>query len=260
MNARLVAMWSALAVAVTGIVLVAGMASAAPVAPTTPYPSVPINPNVCKAEKIKVDQAKLLHDQAVASYNRVLQLFNRGAASAQELRDAQKAVDQAALALNNARYAEATCQNNAANPADRNCVNLTLELNRLIDELAITKDLEALAKAHFDAATRLFQSGAMSVEEYQKIKTAYDVAKLQTALIEQLIADQRARTTAAGCRNVDRPTPTPSSPAPSSPAPSGSPSTSPAPSTPAPTSTGSTPPGPLPTSVTAWPSSTVVVS
>jgi outer membrane protein TolC len=170
-----------------------------------------INTNVCKAEAIKVQQAQLAYNQAVADYNRTLQLFNRGAAAAQDVRNAQGKVDTAAIALNTAKYAEAACQNNAANPANKDCVNLSLELNRLIDELAITQDQEAIAKANYDAATILFNKNAISAQEYQQIKTAYDTAKLQTQLIQQQITDQRAKTTAANCKNVDRPAPPPTS-------------------------------------------------
>jgi outer membrane protein TolC len=182
----------------------------------------------------------LAYNQAVADYNRTLQLFNRGAAAAQDVRNAQGKVDTAAIALNTAKYAEATCQNNAANPANKDCVNLSLELNRLIDELAITQDQEAIAKANYDAATILFNKNAISAQEYQQIKTAYDTAKLQTQLIQQQITDQRAKTTAANCKNVDRPAPPPTSttPAPTSttPAPTSTPTTtSPTPITSSPT-------------------------
>jgi len=228
-KAKLFAVLATAVALVTGIVLIAGMATAATPSPTTPYPTVTINTNVCKAEAIKVQQAQLAYNQAVADYNRTLQLFNRGAAAAQDVRNAQGKVDTAAIALNTAKYAEATCQNNAANPADKACVNLSLELNRLIDELAITQDQEAIAKANYDAATILFNKNAISAQEYQQIKTAYDTAKLQTQLIQQQITDQRAKTTAANCKNVDRPAPPPTSttPAPTSttPAPTSTPTT-----------------------------------
>jgi hypothetical protein len=188
----------------------------------------------------------------IADYNRTLQLFNRGAAAAQDVRNAQGKVDTAAIALNTAKYAEATCQNHAANPANKDCVNLALELNRLIDELAITQDQEAIAKANYDAATILFNKNAISAQEYQQIKTAYDTAKLQTQLIQQQITDQRAKTTAANCKNVDRPAPPPTS---TTPAPT---STTPAPTstTPVPTSTTTSPTpitsSPIPVSTTGF--------
>jgi hypothetical protein len=234
-KAKFFAVLSTVVALITGIVLVA---TAATPAPTTPYPTVPINTNVCKAEAIKVQQAQLAYDQAVANYNRTPQLFNKNAASAQDLRNAQGAVDTAAIALNTAKYAEATCQNTAANPANVACVNLALELNRLIDELAITQDQEAIAKANYDAATILFNKNAISAQEYQQITTAYKNAQLQTQLIQQLITDQRAKTTAANCKNVDRPAPPPTS------------------TTPAPTSTTPTSTTPVPTSTTPVPTST----
>lgn len=244
-KSRLLTLLSALVAMATGLLLISSTAAAAPPpTPTDPYPAVPINADVCRAEKIKVDQAKLGYDQALREYNRLI--AGGSAFSEQEKRRARKALDEAAIALNNARYAQAKCQNAAADPANRNCVDLTLELNRLIDELALTKDLEALAKAEADAATALRARGAISQEEYERAITAYEMAKLQTQYVEQLIADQRARTTAANCPNVDRPTPAPSSPAPSSPAPSSPVPSSPAPSSPAPAPSSPAPSSPAP--------------
>jgi hypothetical protein len=182
-----------------------GTASAAIPSPTTPYPSVAINPAVCLAQAIQVQQAQNTYDNALANYNRTLQLYRRNAASAYQLRTDQAAVDVAGIALNDAKYAQATCQNNAAAPADRNCINLTLELNRLIDNLAYTQDLQGIATANYQMAQRLYAQRAMSLQEFQSFQTAYQNAVLQTQLVQQQITDQRARTTAAGCQNVDRP-------------------------------------------------------
>lgn len=247
MRSRLLAILSALAVTATGIVLLSSAAVAAPPpTPTDPYPAVPINQNVCRAEKIKVDQAKLLYDQALRDYERAVAGGNAGVVSAQERRRLRKALGEASIALNSARYAQAKCQNTAANPANRNCVDLTLELNRLVDELVITRDLEQTAKEEAEAAAALRAAGTISQEEYQRAVTAYEVAKLQTQYVEQLIADQRVKTTAANCQNVDRPAPPPATPAPSSPAPSSPAPSTPAPSSPAPTSTSAAPSPPVP--------------
>jgi hypothetical protein len=242
-NAKLATVTSTVVSALVGVMLLVGVPGDPPT-PTNPFPSVSANPDVCKAEKIRVQQAQLNYDYALNRYNTILDLYNRGAASAQEVRDARKALDQATLALNNARVAYATCQNNAANPPDKDCVNLALEINRLTDELAITKDLEAIAKANLDAAQQAFDQGALDPDSLARAKLAYEQAKLQTALIEQLLTDAKARAAAARCKDMTRPSPTPS--------PSGTPSPSP---TPSPTRTPTS--GPSGTA-TAEPSATVI--
>jgi hypothetical protein len=198
---------AAVAAVVAGLVL-AGTAVAAIPSPTTPYPTVALNPKVCQAEAIKVQQALVKYNAAVATYQRILKLAGRGAASAESLRNAQAAVDNAGIALNDANYAQATCQNNQAAPANKDCINLALELNRLIDDLAYTKDLEAIAAANYKMALQLKAKGAISDEDFQAYDTNYQLAQLQTKLVTQQIADQRAKTTAAKCKDVDRPTPT----------------------------------------------------
>jgi hypothetical protein len=194
--------------ALVGVVLIMGGAATAAIpGQTTPYPNVPINAAVCQAQAIQVQQAQNTYNNALANYNRTLQLYRRNAASAYQLRTDQAAVDTAGIALNDAKYAQATCQNNAAGPANQNCVNLTLELNRLIDNLAYTQDLQGIATANYEMARRLYAQRAMSLQEFQSFQTAYQNAVLQTQLVQQQITDQRARTTAAGCQNVDRPAP-----------------------------------------------------
>ncbi len=208
MKPKLFALLFAAIGALVGVVLIVrGAATAAIPSTTTPYPNVPINGTVCQAEAIRVQQAQNTYNTALANYNRTLQVYRRNAASAYELRTDQAAVDAAGIALNDAKYAQATCQNNAAAPANRNCVNLTLELNRLIDNLAYTRDLQGIATANYQMAQRVYAQHAMGLQEFQSFQTAYQNAVLQTQLIQQLITDQRARTTAAGCQNVDRPAP-----------------------------------------------------
>lgn len=64
----------ALAAMTTGTVLAVAAtgAGAAPPPPTDPYPAVPANETVCRAEKIKVDQAKLRYDQTLRDYHRAV--------------------------------------------------------------------------------------------------------------------------------------------------------------------------------------------
>jgi len=244
-NKRITAIVSAVVAAVTAGVLIASMASAAgdPYV-TSPYPSVSANTDVCKPEKTRIDQAQIAYNLALTEYNRELQLFNRGASTQEAVDGKRKALDNAALALSNAQYAYATCQNNAAAPADKDCVNLALELNRLIDELAITKDLEALAKANYDRIAALFQRGAASRSEYDAALAAYQQAQLQTQYVQQRIDEQRKKTTDAGCTNVDRP---------ARPSPSESPTPTPTQSSPTPTPTSTTP---TPTGTTPYPTPT----
>ena len=194
--------------AVVGALVLTGTAVAAIPSPTTPYPTVAINPKVCQAEAIKVQIALVKYDDAVATYNRLLKLAGTGATSAESLRTAQAAVDTAGIALNDANYAQATCQNTQAAPADMACINLALELNRLTDDLGYTKDLESSAAANYQAALQLQAKGAISAQDFQAYKTNYQLAQLQTKLVTQQIADQQAKVTAANCKNANRPSPT----------------------------------------------------
>ncbi|GAA1303979.1 hypothetical protein [Saccharothrix xinjiangensis] len=196
---------------VVAVVAAATVALAAPVPPTTPYPQVPPNAGACLVEKMEVDKQQLLHDQAKRHYDRIKALFDRNAASASELRAAEKALHQAAIALNNAKYAEAACRNGLGNDPKKECVSLSLELNRLLDELALRQELERLAKAHYDAMLRLADSGAVSREELDRAKTAWEVAQLERQQVEQRIADAKKQLAdKPGCKDYPsiRPTPT----------------------------------------------------
>jgi hypothetical protein len=247
---RIAVTTAVVAAALTGLVVsiaAAASSSPPPPGPTTPYPPVPSNPDKCQVERILVAQAQLSYNAALEHYNRILEAFAKGGANEADVRAARAALDRAALALINARYAEAVCQNNATNPGNPNpdnCVNLNLELNRLLDELAITKDLEAIAKANYEAAKRAFEQGAISPEQLRQAELAYELAKLQTKLIEARIEQARERLRNAGCEETVRPSPSPS--------PTGTGSPSPSPSVPG-TGPSTAPPA------TVNPSSTVVV-
>lgn len=213
MRMKIAVVAAIVAAALTGLMvsIAAAASTSPPPGPTTPYPPVPSNPDRCQPERILVAQAQLRYNAALEHYQRVLALFARGAASEAEVRAAREALDRAALALTDARYAEAVCQNNAANPGNPDvCVNLNLELNRLLDELALTKDLEAIAKANYEAAKRAFDKGAISPEELRQAELAYELAKLQTQLIQARIEEARRRLQEAGCEEKVRPTPKPS--------------------------------------------------
>ncbi|MFT7835990.1 hypothetical protein Q5530_07545 [Saccharothrix sp. BKS2] len=233
---------------VVAVVAAATVALAAPVAPTTPYPQVPANANACLVEKLEVDKQQLLHDQAKRHYDRIKALFDRNAASASDLRAAERALHQAAIALNNARYAEAACRNRLGNDPRKECVALSLELNRLLDELALRRELERLAKAHYDAVLALAGSGAVSGEEVDRARTAWEVAKLERQQLEQRVTDVKKQLADnPACKDYPsiRPTPTTTPTTPTST------TTTPTTTTPVPTTTSPSTVPTTPTSTTA---------
>ena len=224
---------------------------AAPIPPTTPYPAVPANPDVCKVEKLDVQKAQLIYDQAKTNYDRIKRLFDQGAASAAEVRAAETALANAAIALSNAKYAEAACRNNKGNDPNKVCIGLSLELNRLIDELAQRQELERIARANYDAVLQAASHGAASPEEVESAKLAWQLAQIERQKVEQKIADQRDAIAAnPACRDFpsERPTPTSTTP------PTTTQPTSTQPTTTPPTTQPTTPPDPsssvIPTSGT----------
>jgi hypothetical protein len=188
---------------VTGFFLIAGVANAAPPDPTTPYPSVAIDVNVCKTAGLKVAKAQLAYNQAVSNYNYAVAQLNKNVGSIADVRAKQTAADNAGIVLNDLNYAQATCQNNAANPDNKACKNFALELNRLLDKLAITQDLQAIAQANYNDATTSFKNFLISANDYEQITTTYKMAVLQTQIEQQEITDLRG-TRPAGCNLSDR--------------------------------------------------------
>lgn len=81
---------------VAPLVVVMGAATAVAVATvpevTTPYPVVPPNPDVCKVDKLDIEKAQVSHEIAGRQLARVRQAFDEGTASAQDLRNAERAV------------------------------------------------------------------------------------------------------------------------------------------------------------------------
>lgn len=214
------------------------VALAAPIAPTTPYPNVPANADVCLVEKLEIQRRQLEYDAAVTDYNRVRRLYERHAASASELRAAERAVHLAGIQLNNAKYAEAACRNNLRDDPNKACITMSLELNRLIDELPMRRELERLARADYDAAVRA--GSAVAPAELERLRLAAQVATIERQQAEQRITDQRARIAAnPACREYPSERPTPTS------TPSGTP-----------TSTGTSTPTISPTSPSSPPVST----
>ncbi|MCC8247631.1 hypothetical protein, partial [Saccharothrix luteola] len=70
-------------------------------------------------------------------------------------------------------------------------VTLSLELNRLLDELAHRRELERLAKDEYDAALKLAGSGVISREELERLKTAWEVVKIEREQVEQRTTDTK---------------------------------------------------------------------
>jgi hypothetical protein len=190
----------------------AAIAMAAPISPTTPYPNVPANADVCRVEKLEIQRQQLEYDAAAREYERTRLLYERRAASASELRAAERAAHLAGIRLNAAKYAEAACRNNLGNDANKACITLALELNRLIDELPMRRELERLATADYDAAVRA--GAAVSPAERERLQLAAQVATIERQQTEQRITDQRARIRATpACRDYpsERPAPAPTS-------------------------------------------------
>lgn len=195
----------------------ATIAAAAPLTPTTPYPAVPANANVCKVEKLEVEKWQVDYDFAKRAYDRGVRLGR--AISSEELRARERAVHQAAIKLNAAKYAEAACRNDKGADRNKACIALALELNKLVDELGLVQSLESLAAADYDMARRLWASRSIALEELEKFERAYRIAVIERRQAQQRIADQRdkIRNTPA-CRDypVDRPSPTSTSTTPTS--------------------------------------------
>ncbi|QFZ21515.1 efflux RND transporter periplasmic adaptor subunit [Saccharothrix syringae] len=240
---------------VVAVIAAATTALAAPVPPTTPYPEVPPNADACRVEKLEIQKQQLLHDQAKREYERIKALVPSNAASVEELRTAERALHLAAIALNNAKYAEAACRNKLGNDPKKECVGLSLELNRLLDELALRKELERLAKESYDAALALLGSGAVSREEVERRKTAWEVAKVERQQVEARIeAVKKQLADNPACKDYPSTRPTPTSTTPTSTPPSTT-----SPGTTAPTTTTTQPTTTQPTTTrpsTAPPSTT----
>lgn len=201
------------------LAVAATVALAAPPVPTTPYPAVPANADVCKVEKLEIQKKQVEYDYAKKVYDKALTAYNRGAGSLGAVQQAEIALDQAAIALNNAKYAETACRNDKGNAADKVCVALALELNRLLDELAQRQEIERLTKALYDAAVEQVRRGAGSSDEVDLAEKNWKVAQLDRQQVEQKIADQRAKIAATpACKDypVERPMPTSVSPEPTS--------------------------------------------
>jgi hypothetical protein len=167
------------------------VAMAAPLTPTTPYPDVPANADVCKVEKLDVTRAQIELDIAKRAYERAKTAYERGVGAISAMRIAEIAVHRAMIKLNAAKYAEAACRNNKGNDANKPCITLALDLNRLLDELALRQEVERLARAEYDRALEGRRTGVVSEEELDKTELEWRLAEVDRQQTEQRITDQR---------------------------------------------------------------------
>lgn len=123
-----------------------------------------------------------------------------------DLREQRVAVDKLGIALNDAKYTQATCQNNAVRPANQ-CVNLTLELNRLIDDLAYTQDMQDTVSANEAMASGLLAQRRIGRAEYEAFVAVHDAAKADTEVAKAEVDAARAAAVDAECKKPDRPAP-----------------------------------------------------
>ncbi|MFC4586582.1 hypothetical protein [Sphaerisporangium corydalis] len=224
MKAKPLAMIAALLAVFAAILVMVSAAQAETITPTTPYPNVPANAEVCKLEQNAVDTAQVEYDFSADEYADGVKLEATQTISAEELHKLRIAMDQAGIVLNNAKYELAKCQNTAANPADKECVGLALELNRLIDELAWRKDLEAQRESDMKSKEKLAGRGEFYRKVYKTAIKDWKLAKLARVAVELKIEIQKAAIAQKNCKNVDRPAPKPTDkqtipPVPESPAP-----------------------------------------
>jgi hypothetical protein len=226
------------------------VAAADPIDPTTPYPPPAPNAPACAAKQFAVQEAQADYKYAKTMYDLEKEVYDSGTGTPAALWAAEKDLQLAAIALNEAKYAELICRNEKGKAEDKVCVALALQLNKLIDELAMRKALEAGAKAEYNRIAKIRNLGA----EGKKLLAAAlrDAEKFEATRkrIEQEIQDLRdtIKTTPACAKyNPERPASKPPAPT--------STTTEPTPTTTEPTGS----PTPTVTEPTAVPTSTSVL-
>lgn len=190
----------------------AAVAVADPVERKEPYPEVPANATVCLDEKLEVTKQDTQYQFQLRKFQRATRLFNLGNMGAEEYRKIERELHEVAIKLNAAVYKEAACRNREGNDAKKACVALVLELQAMVDELPMRKELERLAAADFAAVKG---KGSVSVEEQDRLETAAKVAEIERKQLEQRIADKRKAVEAnPACKDfpIDRPVKKPAPP------------------------------------------------
>jgi hypothetical protein len=238
------------------LAMVLGVATAVavadPIPPTTPYPAPAADAPACEAKRLAVQEAQADYKFAKDMYALEKEVFDSGTGTPAALWAAEKELHLAAIALNEAKYAEVACRNEKGNAANKVCVGLALQLNKLIDELPMRKALEAGAKAEYN---RLLKARAVGAEGKRALAAALrdaEKAEATTKRIEQEIADLRdAIKKNPACAKFDPERPVAKPPAPPNPAPTSAPTqpTDVPTSTPTDPTSAPTQPTDLPTSV-----------
>jgi hypothetical protein len=245
MKTKLIAAVSAGAAAVAAVTLIASVTAVAapevppPPTPTVPYPAVPKSDD-CEVEASKVDKPQDIYDFWKNRYNKYLDLYYQNKFSQKDLYAIRESLDAAIIALDDARYALAKCQNDTT--AKSKCVDLNLGLNQLLDELPVYEDLQMIAQFNYDGVLALFNAHKASEEQLEEAAALLKVAKDNTNLQNVKIKSQKKALAKANCTAdprppaLPKPTPTKSSTPTSSPSPSPTTSRSPTP-TPRPSTT-----------------------
>jgi hypothetical protein len=244
----------------------AAIAAADPVPPTTPFPDVPANATVCLDQKDNIERQQINYTYAKAAYDRANKGVNAGAAAQAQLRTAERALHLVEIALNQANYDEAACRNDLGNAANKVCIALALQYNRLVDEAPIRAALEALAKADYDAAVAAQAGGAGDQDTVDLTKRDWDLAKLDTRQNTRWTGEARTKITGnPACQGFgfQRPQPAPPPrPVPVSTTPPTDTVTTGPPTMTSPTDTGTTAPmtvtSPTDTATTAPPTTTLL--
>ncbi len=171
------------------------VAVAAPVPSTTPFPNPPADAAVCLDEKDGIARQEINLRYAKAEYDRAVQRAGGGVGAQLDLIAKERALHVAAIALNKAKYDEAKCRNGLGNAADKACIALALEYNRLIDEAAIKVELEKLAKADYDAAVFARNLGVGDAETVDRTLRDWDLAKLDVTTVNRHVTEARKKIT-----------------------------------------------------------------
>jgi hypothetical protein len=139
------------------------------VPPATVRPAVTLVPAVTRNCRdtggtrltTKLALAQNAYDAAKRIYDATLVLFNNGTRPVQDLSLALIDLGQATIALNNAKYELATCQVQAGTDDNKDCVLVSLELNRVADLLAQRQLIVAAAQRNYDAVKARVDSGSL---------------------------------------------------------------------------------------------------
>jgi hypothetical protein len=187
-------------------------AGAAPIPPTAPYPAPPANAPQCRPENRAVAAAQAEYDPAVRTYTRAKRVWDEGGGIAyQDVQKAELALHKAGIELNKKKYAEATCRFKGT-PTATVCDTLGLQLNEVIDELAIRLRVEQVSNELWRQAYDAYWSSAGSADDLDKAAAAAGVAKAERERVEAVIQRTRGLLIAlalAGvpCPDAERPAP-----------------------------------------------------